>query len=397
MAKLINDALALQSFRHSDFDVYSAYGEVVDNSIQANATWVKIKIDSSIKNQPGRTYYTINEVVFSDNGIGMDKQVLINCLGMGYSSRYGDRSGIGRFGVGMTLASINQCKRVEVYSKDKGGSWLWTYADLDEISNGTMIDIPDAISKEIPQKYKDIEPNDTGTIVVWTKYDRQPESSDKIEQELNIWLGRTYRYFIWEGVQLFVNKKEVFAVDPLYVETAKTQYPSNPKAEEFAPIEFEWQTMKELDDDDDLPLSSPIKIRMSILPEEYRQYQGSGGSEEAKKLYIDRNNGLSIIRNKREVFYGEIPYFKPAFEEIDRWWGGEISFSAELDKAFTVKNIKRGALPVSELRAEIENYINPTRKTVKDLVRHYWNEQKQKDRTPEEEDKWAWRSGRCCW
>jgi hypothetical protein len=52
---------------------------------------------------------------------------------MGWSSRYNDRTGIGRFGVGMTLGAIHECRRVEVYSQFIGGEWLYTYLDLDEI------------------------------------------------------------------------------------------------------------------------------------------------------------------------------------------------------------------------------------------------------------------------
>jgi len=147
MAKFINDALALKAFRHSDFDVYSAYGEVVDNSIQANAKWVKIKIDSRAKTSQTNPYYIINEAVFSDNGIGMSKETLSNCLSMGYSTRYDDRKGIGRFGVGMTLASINQCKRVDVYSREKDGEWFWTYIDLDEIIIGICQKSPKQLKK----------------------------------------------------------------------------------------------------------------------------------------------------------------------------------------------------------------------------------------------------------
>ena len=121
MAKLINEVRALESFRCSDFDVYSAYGEIIDNSLQANASWIKIKIEKDHLQQRGRPYYKIKEIAFSDNGQGMNRETINNCLAMGYSSRYNDRSGIGRFGVGMTLASINQCKRVEVYSRE--GFW----------------------------------------------------------------------------------------------------------------------------------------------------------------------------------------------------------------------------------------------------------------------------------
>jgi len=373
MAKLINEARALESFRMSDFDVYSAYGEVVDNSVQAGATWVKIKTDTTQKPQRGRSYYQINEIVFSDNGRGMNQEVLDNCLAMGYSSRYNDRSGIGRFGVGMTLASINQCKRVEVYSREDNGDWLWTYADLDEITSGEMVDIPEAKPKKLPKKYENIASEGSGTIVVWTKYDRQPESAETIEQRMKVWLGRTYRYFIWERTQIFVNGEEVKAIDPLYVNTEKTKFPNDPKAEEIkTPIKFDWTTMKNDGDDDDFPAESEITIRMSLLPKEFRKEQGAGSSKDAKERYIDENEGVSIIRNKREVFYGTIPYYSPQFQEIDRWWGCEISFDAVLDNAFTVKNIKRGALPTPDLRAEIKEKIEETRKKLVEQVREDW-------------------------
>lgn len=373
MAKLINEARALESFRSSDFDIYSAYGEVVDNSVQAGAAWIKIKTETAQKPQRGRSYYQINEIAFSDNGKGMNQEVLNNCLAMGYSSRYNDRSGIGRFGVGMTLASINQCKRVEVYSREDKGDWLWTYADLDEIANGDMTDIPEAQPKVLPVKYVDIASEGPGTIVVWTKYDRQPESAETIEQEMKIWLGRTYRYFIWEGTQIFVNGDEIKAIDPLYVKTEKTKFPNDPKSEEMTPqIKFDWSTMKNDSDANDFPAESEVVIRMSLLPKEFRKERGAGNSREAKERQIERNEGVSIIRNKREVFYGTIPYYSPQFLEIDRWWGCEISFEAVLDNAFTVKNIKRGALPTPDLRQKIKEEIEEFRKKAVGQVQECW-------------------------
>ena len=42
---LFSDAQALQSMRASDFDACSAYGEVVDNSLQAGAKNVRVEGD----------------------------------------------------------------------------------------------------------------------------------------------------------------------------------------------------------------------------------------------------------------------------------------------------------------------------------------------------------------
>ena len=44
-AELVNAATAILSMRNSSFDELSAYGEVIDNSIQADASFVKMKFE----------------------------------------------------------------------------------------------------------------------------------------------------------------------------------------------------------------------------------------------------------------------------------------------------------------------------------------------------------------
>ena len=67
----------------------------------------------------------LESIAFGDDGIGMPPNILENCLTQGFSSRYNDRSGIGRFGVGMTKAFMNQCLICEVYSKEKDKDWFY--------------------------------------------------------------------------------------------------------------------------------------------------------------------------------------------------------------------------------------------------------------------------------
>ena len=50
---------------------------------------------------------------------------------------------------------------------------------------------------------------------------------------------------------------------------------------------------------------------MSILPEKFRPKQGSGGAPETRERFIDMNNGMSIMRNDREVF----PRFKRSSQQ----------------------------------------------------------------------------------
>lgn len=370
---LVESGAALQSMRNSDFDAYSAFGEVIDNSIQADAKNIKVHFEYE---HAARNREPIKHVAFGDDGDGMNAEILHRCLQLGYSSRFNDRAGIGRFGVGAILGAINQCQKVEIYSKEKNGEWLYTYVDLEDITSNPpkMVGIPDPIPKKPDSKFDDLISKEKGTLVIWSKYDRQPDDASEIIKEFRIWSGRTFRKYIWDGVNIFINGALVPAIDPLYVKTEKTAFPNDPAAYEYKTMQIEWPVPQE-DLKKGAPKYSTITIRMSLLPEKLRPTQGSGGSALATERYIDRNEGISILRHDREVFYGHIPYWpKSAFKEIDRWWGCEISFDPILDQAFTVKNIKRGAVPVKELKQAIAEKIDPTRKSAVEKVQTFWKE-----------------------
>lgn len=384
MVKLVDDGRAILSMRDTDFDTYSAYGEPIDNSIEANAKNIRLLFDVG----KDRRKEIINELAFVDDGDGMSSEILHRCMQLGYSSRFNERTGIGRFGVGMTLAAIHECKRVEIYSKIRGGEWMYTYTDIDEITSQPpkMESIPDPKPKSIPDKYKEYSKQDSGTILIWKKYDRLKDKVERVIDNSNIWIGRTYRYFIWDGVNIFLNGGIVHAIDPLYVNTSKTKFPEDPPAEEFPAFTKKFKIPEDANSD---KLSSEVKIRASLLPKELRAYRGIGGAKESTKRRIHDNEGISIVRNKREVFYGTIPYWHKEWKAIDRWWGYEISFPAELDQLFAVKNIKRGALPVGEMKEFVKRKIDGFQSTMRDRIKEYWDEvdaKKEEDEKKENSD-----------
>src|SRR5574342_277226 len=368
---LVDDRAALLSMRNSDFDVYSAVGEVIDNSIQAEATNVRLIVDfSADRHEP------ITAIAFGDDGTGMSGAILHRCLQLGYSTRYNDRRGIGRFGVGATLAAISQCRKIEVSSREESGPWLYTYIDLDAITADppTMQEIPPPTHRAVPAALRALVGSASGTLVVWSKCDRQPAPASKLLEELKVWIGRTYRKFIWDGVRIFINGDRVKAIDPLYVTTARTKFPRDPRAVEYEEMLLPWPVPL-ADRQDGGPAESIIRIRMSLLPEAFRPAEESGHGRHAKERCIDLNEGVSILRNKREVYYDVIPWWTGIpFRGIDRWWGCEISFDAVLDSQFTVKNIKRGAVPVRELKQAIKERIEPTRHAALERIRDHWRE-----------------------
>jgi hypothetical protein len=372
--RLFNDSDAIASLRDSDLDPLGAYAGIIDNSIQAGASTIRIRFSTGTGRNDNGTI--IRSVAFADDGSGMEEATLHNCLQLGWSSRYNNRDGIGRFGVGMTMGAIHECRRVDVWSRVAGsGHWLKVVLDLDDVQDGNLLIAAPAIEPP-PAEHADLLTDMAhGTLVVWSSYDRWSGSQkdlDRMVREFRVFCGRTFRDFIWgnPAVTIQLNGEVVHAIDPLYARTDKTRFPGDPKAELYEEIVVPWPN--EAGDDEN------IVIRLSILPEEFRKVRGAGSSPEARERYIDKNEGISILRNGREVFYGEPPFWstgdgkKWRFEEIDKWWGCEIRFPASLDRAFRVNNIKRGAEPVSQLRVLLKEKITPTRNAVLEQVRANW-------------------------
>ena len=121
---------ALNSLRDSGYDLATALGEPVDNSLEANANTVRIRLDES-KNKRGKRH--IHRIIIADDGEGMDKETLWHYLQLGFSTRYMSKDTIGKYGVGAKLAALNFGRRIDVWSRtDKNDPWLHVYFDLDE-------------------------------------------------------------------------------------------------------------------------------------------------------------------------------------------------------------------------------------------------------------------------
>src|SRR5713101_1846319 len=125
----------IQATRDSGYKgTSSAISELVDNSIQAGATHIAISVTASTSEEEGKAV----EISVLDNGSGMDPFTLRQALRFGGSSRFGDRSGLGRYGMGLPNASLSQARRVTVYSWQAPGEGCAVYLDVDEVANGTI-------------------------------------------------------------------------------------------------------------------------------------------------------------------------------------------------------------------------------------------------------------------
>jgi anti-sigma regulatory factor (Ser/Thr protein kinase) len=102
----------IQATRDSGYkSTASAISELVDNSIQAGATRIAIAVAAKTDDEE-----KFIEVSVLDNGCGMDPFTLRQALRFGGSTRFGDRRGLGRYGMGLPNASLSQARRVTVYT-----------------------------------------------------------------------------------------------------------------------------------------------------------------------------------------------------------------------------------------------------------------------------------------
>ena len=145
----VNSGDAIDSFRNMGFSTLAAVSEILDNSIQAEATTIQVIIDW--EKPLSQKHQRATKFVFVDNGHGMDKDVLHNCLVMGESTRRNLNRGIGKFGVGATFAGISHGKNIRIFSKTKGGQWNFVQLDLELLKDGEGILDPEPRDTVITQ------------------------------------------------------------------------------------------------------------------------------------------------------------------------------------------------------------------------------------------------------
>ncbi len=376
-----------ESLRYNEYSPENGMGEIVDNSVEAGATKIDVMITRMKQQGKGRAKTRIHEIAIIDNGYGMDYETIGKCLALGESIRPQNRGklGIGRFGVGMTLGSISLARRVEVYSRANANSeFLFTFIDLELIGNKEQAYIPAPTKKAPKAEYADLLKDCSGTIVILSTCDRIESDMEGLAN----YLGRTYRKFIEKGLIINISTKmiddnafrieRVYLHDPLYLAgPTKFDIENRTAGKQMDPKAKDWGIIRIPKEISNKPGEmADVIIRLSLLPEEWRMTEGSGGSPEAKKRRIHENEGLSILRADREVLYGHVPYItgtKGAAKalDIDRFWGCEISFPPELDDYFQVRYIKRGAEPIEglkeQIRKEIMQYIPSARKLIREL------------------------------
>ncbi|WP_412507592.1 ATP-binding protein [Roseovarius sp. SYSU LYC5161] len=152
----------IESLRDIGYSLPTALADIIDNSITAGASAVRIYADT-LTDDP--------TIAIVDDGAGMDRDTLVEALRPGSRNPREERADndLGRFGLGLKSASFSQCRRLTMLSRHHGvlSGARW---DLDEVAETDRWEIS-LIEDGAGIPHADLLRGD-GTIVLWEKLDR---------------------------------------------------------------------------------------------------------------------------------------------------------------------------------------------------------------------------------
>lgn len=323
-----NAALFISALRNLGYNNISAINDIIDNSLDADADEVVVRV---IENN-GRI-----EIRIVDNGYGMDENTLDQALRLGSEVERDVNAELGKFGMGLSTASISISRRLEVLTKEEGSDKiLKSYQDLDDIKKtNQFVKYIGEANEEDQKLYRNyLGEVGHGTIIRMIDCDRLTDRRvNHLASRLTGEIGRTFREYINAGRNFYVNGVQVRAEDIFLLD-------------EGGKIYSDEQYEVKVKDDSGKEVTETIRVRLGILPD-----FGKAGNQ--SKGINPSNQGFYLMRNNREIERGKTLRFYSRHPEYNRF-RGEIYFSAPLDDKMGVNFQKKGV----DLETSIFDKIN---------------------------------------
>lgn len=385
----------IQSLRDVGYNTTtSALCEHVDNAIQAGARQVRIFFRQSGK----KGSYRIDAAVL-DDGKGMAKNVLKFATSLGGSTTFGNRDGIGRFGMGMKTAALSMAPAMELYSWQEIGAIYNMVLDVEAIGRDrkNLVELPDpSFLTDLPGEIAEIltKPmshpgrddqvlltdradqllaalGPSGTIVYLPQCDRLTYAkAGTLVDHATKEMARIYRRAISRGLKLFVNNRILDAVDPTFSMTSAR----HARIEDLSPATSRLVVSKRIE----IPLSEASRETSAITAKVYRLPIEEWSKLTRKVLRNDLKvfdgNTVSILRNDRELFAGRMPKLTTS-HSVTHWLRVQIDFTGQLDEAFGVAANKQGVRLKDYVMKAIGDNLGAEIASVNTDLRRYQSQQ----------------------
>ncbi|MFJ7649236.1 ATP-binding protein [Lysinibacillus sp. NPDC097279] len=317
-----NASILVESLRHLGYKNSAAIADLVDNGLDAEADNIIIDVSDDDKTKG----IIIN---LFDDGIGMNERILDEALRLGSNTSHHVDSELGKFGMGLSTASISIARVVTVITKQKDNDRILSSTqDIDEIikENAFVKTLGEASVEEQAelQRYMISVNRDSGTLVKLSKCDGLTKRKGDFIKELQPELARIFREYLNAGKKIIVNATNLEPFDIFMLSNKEADKKDSDiqgdlgeiYSDELYDVKFKFNGKE---------ITEKIRVRLGMLP-------NFGTLSLNKKYKINqKNQGFSVLRNNREIIFGDTLGFFVRHNRFNRF-RGEISISGNLDE-----------------------------------------------------------------
>ena len=340
----------LKGLRAIGYSFSTAVADIIDNSITAESTEVRIYSDP-LDEEP---YFLI-----LDNGYGMNYQELKNAMlfGSNRDDKIDCEEDLGRFGLGLKSASLSQCKKFTVISKKFGRINGMSY-DMDVIEKTNSWDLIILDENEMSKcpYFEKISSFKSGTLVIWTKFDKiESESGNNFENSFRSTIAEMKKHIeyvfhrFYDSISIYVNEKRIEKRDPFLQLSLKGQH--GRKTEIKVPGCDRTISV--------IPHTLPYA---NTLTQEEKALLGN-----PKSIYDEQ--GFYIYRNKRLIYWGNWMHmgYKSELNKLARI---QIDMPSDLDEMWMLDVKKSSAKIPDVIKEQIRSAIEESTIKSKRVIRY---------------------------
>lgn len=334
----------MESLRDIGYDATTAVADLIDNSIAANATEVAIDL----------VFEGVNSWVrVADNGTGMSEPILEEALRFGSRREYSANE-LGKFGLGLKTASLSQCRRLTVATRQAGSSDIeirqWDMGHVEETDSWEALRLDSAACR--PEWISPLE-RAPGTVVVWDQLDRMVSFKLPDGKAAHSALGRLCRE-IEEHVSMVFHRflaGEARRRLPLTIRiNSNTVKPWDPFARsEPLTQAFSSQTLRLRHGEQ----SHSVVIIPYVLPNETNFSSPAARDRAAGPNKWNHQQGFYIYRNDRMIQSGGWNRLRTP-DEHTKLARIAIDFTSAADSAFGINVAKIRVLLPAGIRNELQ-------------------------------------------
>lgn len=331
----------MESLRDIGYDPPTAVADLVDNSIEAGATEVRVDFGFA-----GADSW----VRIADNGRGMSSDEIDEALRYGTRRSY-SKNHLGRFGLGLKTASLGQCRCMTVVSrtKEKPGRLEIRRWDLAYIGEADSWDALKLDSAECRSESTAPLVDTSGVVVFWEKLDRilnyrdpsggwAKESFARLCKEIEEHLAMVFHRFLSGEAKrklplhIFINGNPVEPWDPFARSEPATQTMSSQN------LIFRHGGR-----------SLTVKVSPYVLPSEFRFSSTQARAVASGPKKWNHQQGFYIYRADRMIQSGGWNRLR-TLDEHTKLARIAIDFSPCADAAFRINVAKRSVQMPDEIK-----------------------------------------------